>query len=113
ISRHVLLHFFFFNDTATTEIYTLSLHDALPIWIRMAQLSRSTPRVRGAVSSLDCTFGTGGLARADLPRCRLRHGAQLLLANDLPRRGWACDRYRRSLAGRSETNAGAVFEHAD
>src|SRR5437016_6816245 len=26
-----LLPFFFFNDTATTEIYTLSLHDALPI----------------------------------------------------------------------------------
>src|SRR3712207_7873263 len=25
---------FFFNDTATTEIYTLSLHDALPIWQR-------------------------------------------------------------------------------
>src|SRR5277367_7048420 len=25
--------FFFFNDTATTEIYTLSLHDALPIFI--------------------------------------------------------------------------------
>src|SRR6266480_7826150 len=24
--------FFFFNDTATTEIYTLSLHDALPFW---------------------------------------------------------------------------------
>src|SRR3712207_9019482 len=27
----MLLLFFFFNDTATTEIYTLSLHDALPI----------------------------------------------------------------------------------
>src|SRR2546428_11056614 len=26
-----ILFFFFFNDTATTEIYTLSLHDALPI----------------------------------------------------------------------------------
>src|SRR2546427_2070576 len=26
------IFFFFFNDTATTEIYTLSLHDALPIW---------------------------------------------------------------------------------
>src|SRR2546427_8369761 len=26
------MSFFFFNDTATTEIYTLSLHDALPIW---------------------------------------------------------------------------------
>src|SRR5436309_10008799 len=30
-SIHVLFFFFFFNDTATTEIYTLSLHDALPI----------------------------------------------------------------------------------
>src|SRR5256885_10082810 len=29
---HHLLHTFFFNDTATTEIYTLSLHDALPIF---------------------------------------------------------------------------------
>src|SRR3712207_9377691 len=28
---YLLLCFFFFNDTATTEIYTLSLHDALPI----------------------------------------------------------------------------------
>src|SRR5256885_13987643 len=27
---------FFFNDTATTEIYTLSLHDALPIWVRQS-----------------------------------------------------------------------------
>src|SRR5256885_13287563 len=27
-----IFSFFFFNDTATTEIYTLSLHDALPIW---------------------------------------------------------------------------------
>src|SRR5687767_6309247 len=30
---YLLFFFFFFNDTATTEIYTLSLHDALPIWI--------------------------------------------------------------------------------
>ena len=28
---------FFFNDTATTEIYTLSLHDALPIWLLVAE----------------------------------------------------------------------------
>src|SRR2546429_3538487 len=35
--------FFFFNDTATTEIYTLSLHDALPIsidWRRLLLLAR-------------------------------------------------------------------------
>src|ERR1022692_4409823 len=33
-----IVFFFFFNDTATTEIYTLSLHDGLPIWcsIRLA-----------------------------------------------------------------------------
>src|SRR3989440_1356525 len=32
IRYHFFLFFFFFNDTATTEIYTLSLHDALPIY---------------------------------------------------------------------------------
>src|SRR3712207_8751808 len=31
--------FFFFNDTATTEIYTLSLHDALPIYLNDAGLN--------------------------------------------------------------------------
>src|SRR2546425_890528 len=31
VSCTLISHFFFFNDTATTEIYTLSLHDALPI----------------------------------------------------------------------------------
>src|SRR3712207_7422523 len=31
--------FFFFNDTATTEIYTLSLHDALPICLSTSHLS--------------------------------------------------------------------------
>src|SRR2546430_13526559 len=40
--------FFFFNDTATTEIYTLSLHDALPTSSRGASTSRSSrPRSRG------------------------------------------------------------------
>src|SRR5690348_18347017 len=29
---HIIVFFFFFNDAATTEIYTLSLHDALPIY---------------------------------------------------------------------------------
>src|SRR5256885_9075333 len=32
MSGLIFSSFFFFNDTATTEIYTLSLHDALPIW---------------------------------------------------------------------------------
>src|SRR5687768_18589781 len=43
---------FFFNDTATTEIYTLSLHDALPIWARApgphdGRVPRSPRRSRG------------------------------------------------------------------
>src|SRR2546427_12457219 len=35
--RLFLSFFFFFNDTATTEIYTLSLHDALPILAERAE----------------------------------------------------------------------------
>src|SRR6266446_10604816 len=35
--------FFFFNDTATTEIYTLSLHDALPLWARFPKRCGDTP----------------------------------------------------------------------
>src|SRR5258708_10133264 len=34
--------FFFFNDTATTEIYTLSLHDALPIFSPRVQIAGRT-----------------------------------------------------------------------
>src|SRR2546430_11857394 len=37
------LYFFFFNDTATTEIYPLSLHDALPISARQARASPTWP----------------------------------------------------------------------
>src|SRR3989442_7428431 len=37
--------FFFFNDTATTEIYTLSLHDALPISATRPISSRAVTRV--------------------------------------------------------------------
>src|SRR2546429_5592767 len=37
-----MFFFFFFNDTATTEIYTLSLHDALPILISPAACWRMT-----------------------------------------------------------------------
>src|SRR2546425_242683 len=50
---------FFFNDTATTEIYTLSLHDALPIWSARGRRSRcrrpgsSTPD-RGQVPGDGC-----------------------------------------------------------
>src|SRR2546426_5870206 len=42
--RHPRLSsFFFFNDTATTEIYTLSLHDALPIFGRRSDSGAAAP----------------------------------------------------------------------
>src|SRR3712207_7563327 len=58
--------FFFFNDTATTEIYTLSLHDALPI-SRGDPLEGHTGAVYGVVFSPDgallATAGADGTAR--------------------------------------------------
>src|SRR5438105_9718466 len=45
-----LIFFFFFNDTATTEIYTLSLHDALPIRVRRSN-GFSRRRGRGSAWS--------------------------------------------------------------
>src|SRR5256884_3252763 len=47
IAPQHIYYFFFFNDTATTEIYTLSLHDALPIFPPgLRGRSRRTPRAR-------------------------------------------------------------------
>src|SRR2546430_9920422 len=45
-SRRGSVLFFFFNDTATTEIYTLSLHDALPIWRRAIRIRFPVKTIR-------------------------------------------------------------------
>src|ERR1044071_2577330 len=60
---------FFFNDTATTEIYTLSLHDALPICsnnrvsvfdeMRMAALLQKVHRCDGQAISAETSFALG------------------------------------------------------
>src|SRR2546426_3324765 len=42
----MISYFFFFNDTATTEIYTLSLHDALPISLSGARADRFRSCIR-------------------------------------------------------------------
>src|SRR2546430_10629459 len=42
MSAQIVMLFFFFNDTATTEIYTLSLHDALPIYAASAPGTMTT-----------------------------------------------------------------------
>src|SRR2546430_5828964 len=58
--------FFFFNDTATTEIYTLSLHDALPISMGRCA-SRDGSRLPQA---LEAGTGAGGLVSAECLRDR-------------------------------------------
>src|SRR2546430_6176954 len=55
----LVVFFFFFNDTATTEIYTLSLHDALPISCGESGSTEknSRQRVWALDLSLACKFG--------------------------------------------------------
>src|SRR3712207_8716577 len=57
----MFLFFFFFNDTATTEIYTLSLHDALPI---------SQPQGLSAAARRAPASAARTAARSTSPRCR-------------------------------------------
>src|SRR3712207_7842238 len=70
---------FFFNDTATTEIYTLSLHDALPI-SDPCRGRQAVPRIRRGRDPMDrdrrgsCALGRGGgpRHRADRQGAALR-----------------------------------------
>src|SRR5205823_14891315 len=65
---HVSFFLFFFNDTATTEIYTLSLHDALPISRHGAPASRRPrpmcPAGRRRMTALSNRSPRGRLYRA-------------------------------------------------
>src|SRR5260221_13633059 len=56
LRNHNISFFFFFNDTATTEIYTLSLHDALPIYVLVLEMSGSLGFVLEALElfSIQC-----------------------------------------------------------
>src|SRR5258708_20507346 len=63
------LLFFFFNDTATTEIYTLSLHDALPILIPLPWIGPVLAPILVSVALIVCgliSLSSGGIA-ARLP----------------------------------------------
>src|SRR2546422_6442621 len=81
-----LLLFFFFNDTATTEIYTLSLHDALPITsLTVPIICIASPATLGVALPLprrngNATVGRYGdpwyrpVVQWDRARCRTRDG---------------------------------------
>src|SRR3712207_7779655 len=61
-----VMYFFFFNDTATTEIYTLSLHDALPISHKRANAMPSwvvpSPISKGAGCRAPCGTTRDGVS---------------------------------------------------
>src|SRR2546427_11461005 len=71
---------FFFNDTATTEIYTLSLHDALPICSRR----RPVPPVRPRAASRRARPVAGGIRRGSASRRPPLHVQQRAVL-DVPR----------------------------
>src|SRR2546425_4261380 len=87
-SPHGAIPFFFFNDTATTEIYTLSLHDALPIsrasggtWRRgtATASSRSVPCARAAPGAMSGRHaGTTRRARSEEHTSELQSLAYLV-----------------------------------
>src|SRR5438552_14558903 len=53
----IIFFFFFFNDTAPTEIYTLSLHDALPIFDNLGILVTGPLRLFGGADLVDLSLG--------------------------------------------------------
>src|SRR2546430_6621555 len=63
VPPRIISSFFFFNDTATTEIYTLSLHDALPICARHRQGGRSAHRDHRGVPALRAPAAAQARAR--------------------------------------------------
>src|ERR1051326_8967616 len=86
------LFFSFFNDTAPTEIYTLSLHDALPIYRFVIESKRSpTPEMRITGPTATCKMGTRSIKRmwntfpgyAKNAKDLTKHGEKLKLSSPM------------------------------
>src|SRR2546427_2259338 len=83
---------FLYNDTATTEIYTLSLHDALPIWSKESPMGPTPRRTNrdstGRVSRRGKAAVRAALRKASPPRTSRRGGGRALpLVPRLPHPG--------------------------
>src|SRR5256885_9211117 len=75
--------FFFFNDTATTEIYTLSLHDALPICVPGGTVRDRTVPGRGRRKGLP-VYAVWGPAQANPGKPGFRPHSAVLRAGSMP-----------------------------
>src|SRR5260221_1002744 len=95
-----MLSFFFFNDTATTEIYPLSLHDALPISVRATSngSAPTTPRT----------------SQPTLPQARVPNRRRPSIATACTCSAWlGCSTASTSRAARSEEHTSELQSHSD
>src|SRR2546422_7357522 len=74
IGPHIRSTFFFFNDTATTEIYTLSLHDALPIFAATADREGRGQAGPGSQSTVAAVPADEAATQKDLSVWQLAFG---------------------------------------
>src|SRR5256885_12799234 len=107
--RLLVLSFFFFNDTATTEIYTLSLHDALPICMKCndpniaCNASQRRLVAVGGDEHISCRCQLKPLSRSDRKSTRL-NSSHLVISYAV-----FCLKKKRILTGRYPISPG----HAD
>src|SRR5438093_13153668 len=78
LSLSILFFFFFFNDTATTEIYTLSLHDALPIYLEFPLIHGNAESVPYPDQSFDFAISEYGACLWADPMKWIAEAARLL-----------------------------------
>src|SRR5256885_5482859 len=111
--RLPIFFFFFFNDTATTEIYTLSLHDALPIFdiagsVRSIDLmSHLTPAIMLTVAALSIRWPSSVRMRSEEHTSELQSPCNLVCRLLLEKKKYKASAARitscrhRHLAGRA------------
>src|SRR5438067_7288121 len=94
---------FFFNDTATPEIYTLSLHDALPIYSNRRGLPHV--RIRGDLAAIRRGWRLFMVAEHILTGVEIRRRSRLDLSGKF--------RFSRSTTGRSEEHTSELQSRFD
>src|SRR2546425_8685423 len=103
--------FFFFNDTATTEIYTLSLHDALPILLEPARAFAADVRGRVGPHWRQVPAGRGRLFRSEEHTSELQSLAYLVCRLLLEKKKRALAYYTWLLLRKGDSHATRTHLH--
>src|SRR2546430_1601886 len=97
-TRHLFVIFFFFNDTATTEIYTLSLHDALPIF--SGEFAKAIKALPAGKDGFNVTVGKP-LNTQLLDRAVATHGAAVNTGDNVQITGLRSEEHTSELQSQS------------